>query len=132
MSDQKHYTEPISLDSLQRIFSRTPSILMSTTSPLDSCSRTTKIDVLPRSPAISSPGQRLILPKLGVTQLGLVESLYSDDQDQQGIIFSVQSPDFILSSSSERKPRCAVPPSCSSQSEGRERSSLLKMQVEGR
>ena len=122
MSDQKHYTEPISLNSLQRIFSRTPNILMSTTSPLDSCSRTTKIDVLPRSPAISSPGQRLILPKLGVTQLGLVESLYSDDQDQQGIIFSVQSPDFILSSSSERKPRCAVPASSSSQSEGRERS----------
>ena len=98
--------------------------MISAANPLDSCSRTTKIDVVPRSPVISSPGQRFILPKVGVSQLGLVESLYSDEQDQQGIIFSVQSPDFILSSSSsERKPRCAVPTtSTNSQSVPPERS----------
>ena len=124
MSEQKLQGEQISLNSLQRIFSRSPNILISAANPLDSCSRTTKIDVVPRSPVISSPGQRFILPKVGVSQLGLVESLYSDEQDQQGIIFSVQSPDFILSSSSsERKPRCAVPTtSTNSQSVTPERS----------
>ena len=110
MSEQKHPSEQISLNSLQRILTRTPNIVMGGGGPLDSCSRTTKIEVL------SSPGpsqNRFILPKVGVgvTQLGVVEGLYTEeaeDGSHQGIVFSVQSPDFILSPSpSSSEPRRA-------------------------
>ena len=102
MSDQKPPSEPMSLNSFQRILTRSPNILISAANPLDSCSRTTKMDVL-SSP---SPSQnRFILPKVGVgvTQLGVVEGLYTTEEtadgDHPGLVFSVQSPDFILSPS---------------------------------
>ena len=83
MSDQKEPSEQISF---QRILSRTPNILLSAASPLasplDSCSRTTKIEVL-SSPSPGPSQNRFILPKVGVgvTQLGVVEGLYTEEAE---------------------------------------------------
>ena len=86
--------------STPRIMSKAPNILISASDPTESCSRTTKIDVLPRVPIIPGANQRFILPKGGVPLTQLVEregqlAVYSDPQTQ-GYILSLDSDDFLL------------------------------------
>ena len=104
---------------VQRIISKSPNVLVSTSDPTESCSRTTKIDVLPRAATVSSSGQRFILPKGGcvpLTQLverdghitAVVDNGFYTDEAGQGFLLSLDSEDFIVASSASLSGRRAA------------------------
>ena len=104
---------------VQRIISKSPNVLVSASDPTESCSRTTKIDVLPRAATVPSSGQRFILPKGGcvpLTQLverdghitAVVDNGFYSDEAGQGFLLSLDSEDFIVASSASLSGRRAA------------------------
>ena len=108
--NRSNNVDGIQLNPVQRILTRNPNLLISSTDPTESCSRTTKIDVLPRVPIISGAGQRFILPKGGVPltqlvekdgQLTVLENSFCNEEPGQGYILSLDSEEFLVSNSEE-------------------------------
>ena len=96
-------------NSITTILSKNPNLFITAAKPAESCSRTTKIDVLPKIPVISGLNQRMILPKGGVHlnqlvekdgQLEVVDEFeqfeedMNDDDDE--LILSIETDEFIV------------------------------------
>eukprot|EP00092_Neocalanus_flemingeri_P006302 GFUD01006779.1.p1 GENE.GFUD01006779.1~~GFUD01006779.1.p1 ORF type:complete len:851 (+),score=149.67 GFUD01006779.1:1228-3780(+) len=113
-------------NSITTILSKNPNLFITAAKPPESCSRTTKIDVLPKIPVISGLNQRMILPKGGVHLNQLVEKdgklevvdefeqFEEDLDDDDELILSIETEDFIvpkqsleaqLSEPARKKPR---------------------------
>jgi len=109
--DRSNHVEGSHMNSsVQRILTRNPNLLISSSDPTESCSRTTKIDVLPRVPIISGLGQRFILPKGGVPltqlvekdgQLTFLDNSFCSEDPAQGYILSLDSEEFRVSNTEQ-------------------------------
>ena len=95
-------------NSISTILSKNPNLFITAAKPAESCSRTNKIDVLPKVPVISGLNQRMILPKGGVHLNQLVEKdghlevvdefdqFEEDMDDDDELILAIETDDLIV------------------------------------